>query len=802
MNNPKYIIKNAFPAAKWQDATPLGNGRVGALVYGSVYDERILLNHESLYFGATDLPMPDVSGDLPVLRRLLDDGKYSEAETFYKRKLRKLGYKCKNGDYMPAFDIRMITDVNDAFTDYSRELDMFSGVATIGWRCGDVDFKREIFVDYDSGNVVLDITASKPALDFCVRIEKHDLNDAVDRNGRKLTKKEMPSYEFYCGESSLIGRLTNDNGKKHVAVITLESDGEVKLVKSVSRNKLYGMQGAATFDENFFSVKKASRATLVCNLYESGETEEIRAGLVRDMKDFDYAAVRKNHVGKFSAAFSSCVLSLTGETTAQTTDELTDEPTEMQRVKSYNGDVTLLQIEKQALFGRYLLISSSANCRYPANLQGIWNGAYRPAWSSTFFNNENIQMCYWQALSGNLAFTMKPFFDYYLSFTDDFRENAKKLYGCRGILLPLFSDNASGKKKNLQPHVLYWTASSAWIADMFFDYYLCTRDKTFLAEKAYPFMKEAALFYEDFMKTDENGYLKSYPSDSPENCADGDFKGAKSVNVCINATMDFAALKALLSDLLEAGKELGFTDEKDETWRDMLERIPPYKINEDGAIAEWIHDDFRDNYAHRHLSHLFPLFPGREITEKDERLFAACRKAIDLRRSLGLKEQTGWSFAHLANLYASAGESEKAEECLKLLIRFCAGENLFTYHNDYLNQGVTLKFLWAKNPPFQIDANMGFTAAVQNMLVESAETELKIFAATPRAWNNIMIGFCLTRCGVKVRLTRRGEKVKTEIIALCDTGFTLSSGLPLKGFSPQKITLEAGETFEKDFIIE
>ena len=751
-----------------------------------MYDERILLNHESLYFGATDLSLPDVSGELPSLRKLLDERKYLEAENFYKRKLRKLGYKSKNGDYLPAFDIRIITNVNGVFTNYSRELDMFSGIATVKWRDGDADFSREIFVDYDSGRIVANLTASKPALDFRVRIERHDLSDAVDRNGRKLAKRQMPSYAFCCGKSSLIGRLTNDNAKEYVAVIAVKSDGEVRLVKNETHDKLYGMQGAANFTDNFFSVKNARSATIVCDLYETTEKIELC-----DAEKYDFAAAKKNHAEKFSAAFSSCELSLT--------DEVCDEPTEIQKIKSYNGDVTAAQIEKQALFGRYLLISSSANCRYPANLQGIWNGAYRPAWSSTFFNNENIQMCYWQALSGNIAFTMKPFFDYYLTFMDDFRENAKKLYGCRGILLPLFSDNESGKKKNLQPHVLYWTASSAWIADMFFEYYLCTRDKAFLAEKAYPFMKEAALFYEDFMQTDENEYLKSYPSDSPENCADGDFKGAKAVNVCINATMDFATLKALLTDLLEAEKELGVTDEKDEVWRDMLKRIPPYRINDDGAMAEWLHDDFKDNYAHRHLSHLFPLFPGREITEKDERLFAACKKAMDLRRISGLKEQTGWSFAHLANLYASAGEGEKAEECLKLLIRFCVGENLFTYHNDYLNQGVTLKFLWAGNAPFQIDANMGFTAAVQNMLVKSTETELKIFAAAPRAWKNIRIGYCLTRCGVKVRLTRRKGEVKVEITALCDTSFTLSSGLPLKGFQPLEISLKAGESFEKDF---
>ena len=183
----------------------------------------------------------------------------------------------------------------------------------------------------------------------------------------------------------------------------------------------------------------------------------------------------------------------------------------------------------------------------------------------------------------------------------------------------------------------------------------------------------------------ENGYLKSYPSDSPENCASGDFAGENKTNVCINATMDFALLKQLLNNLIDAEQVLNVSDEKDGLWKEMLAKIPPYIINKDGAIAEWMDVRFRDNYAHRHLSHLYPVFPGREITEDNKQLFNSCKKALVLRSVLGLKEQTGWSLAHLANVYAVTGESKRAVQCLKLILRFCTGNNLFTYHNDNLS---------------------------------------------------------------------------------------------------------------------
>ena len=460
-------------------------------------------------------------------------------------------------------------------------------------------------------------------------------------------------------------------------------------------------------------------------------------------------------------------------------------------VKSYSGTVDTRLIEHMADFGRYLLISSSINCNCPANLQGIWNGEYSPAWCSTYFNNENIQMAYWQACQGGLSEALLPLFNLYEKYLDDYRENARNLFGCRGLLLPLFMDNTNGKKDNLQPHVLYWTGSSAWISAIYYDYYLFTGDSDFLVNRAYPFMKECAQFYEDFLVYDENGKLKSYPADSPENRPNGDFIGGGVNNVSINPTMDFALVKELFSNLVKTCKQFNLDPEKAELWSKMLHAIPEYEINEDGAMKEWLHPDFKDNYHHRHQSHIYPLFPGLEIDEESEELFEAMRVAVEKRLVIGLKEQTGWSLAHMANIYARLNDGERAKDCLDLLLRFCTGANLYTYHNDWRNMGVTLKFIHGDKPPFQIDANMGFASAVYEMLAYSTESKLKLAPAIPKSWKKGKVTGLNTRCGVLVDMEWRNEGVRATVTALRNTTFKLK----IYNEAYTEIQLKQGESY-------
>ena len=394
-------------------------------------------------------------------------------------------------------------------------------------------------------------------------------------------------------------------------------------------------------------------------------------------------------------------------------------------------------------------------------------------------------MAYWQAYTGGLSDCVMPLFDLYDKFKHHYRENASKLFGCRGILLPLFMDNRSGRKDNLQPHVLYWTGSSAWISAIYYDYYRYTLDEKFLLERAYPFMKESALFYEDFMVYDENGKLKSYPSDSPENRPNGNYEGAGEISCSINSVMDFSLLKELLTNLLSVVDKLGLEEKSADTWRKMLNSIPEYEINEDGAMKEWLHPDFKDNYQHRHQSHIYALFPGFEINEQDnKRIYEAMKVAVEKRLCIGLKDQSGWSLAHMANIFARLGNGKKAKECLDLLVRFCTGQNLYTYHNDWRNMGVTLKYMHAGHAPFQIDANMGFTAAVYEMLMYSDETKIKLLPALPNEWANGEITNLKVRGGISVSIKwDEGSAVATiyserdcEINVCAPVGYNLEGG--------------------------
>jgi len=754
-------IINAYPAECWNDTTPLGNGTLGASVYGCVYDERILINHEALYNWVCDKGYPDISYALKEVRELMDAGKYKEANTYYTDIISKTGFRSNKGKFFPAFDIHMIFETEAAPENYSRVLDMERGVCTVSYTENGEECTRTVFASQRERAVVINLKKTKP---FSVKIslERHDMADYVDN--------------FYCDEFKSYARdgyvysESKTGGGLHFAgvVKVKETDGNIVSGGSDTTSKV-GMSGEATL-KDYVKIENATDVTLVFNMDKSPLPFEEMAGMVDACtKDFD--TMLKEQAKDFSALFNKTRLSLA---------DCENVSNEQLFLDSYGGKVDSRFIEKMADFGRYLLISSSVGCEFPANLQGLWNGAYSPAWACTFFNNENIQMAYWQAYAGNLSEAALPLFNLYEKFFDDYRENAKNLFGCRGILLPLFMDNSNGKKENTQPHVLYWTGSSAWISAIYYDYYLYTGDAKFLRERAYPFMKEAALFYENFMVYDQNGKLKSYPSNSPENYPDGDFEGAKQISVSINSTMDFALLKELLTNLVVSAEKLGIDEDKVVDWKKMLSAIPEYEINEDGAIKEWMHPDFKDNYHHRHQSHIYPLFPGFEVNEENNpELFEAMRVAVNKRLVIGLKSQTGWSLAHMANIFARLGDGAKAKECLDLLIRFCTGANLYTYHNDWRNMGVTLKYMHAGHAPYQVDANMGFVSAVYEMLLYSDGDKIKLLPALPKELRRGQIEHIQARGGFDVSINWNENQVSVKIKSLL--GKTVNIGL--KGYT-------------------
>jgi alpha-L-fucosidase 2 len=321
------------------------------------------------------------------------------------------------------------------------------------------------------------------------------------------------------------------------------------------------------------------------------------------------------------------------------------------------------------------------------------------------------------------------------------------------------------------PHVIHWTDAAGWLATFYYDYYLFTGDQDFLKNRAVPFMKEVALFYEDYMVKDENGKNMFFPGQSPENQPVDN-----PVKVQINPTMAVAIAKEVFGNLVQACELLDMEAEGVKRWKQCLANMPAYKINEDGALCEWLHPDFKDNYEHRHQSHIYPLFPGQEITqESDPKLYEACKVAIEKRLTIGLKSQTGWSLAHMANVYARLGDGERAMEALNILARCCLGQNLFTYHNDWRHMGATLTTTWGRTSPFQMDANFGIAAAVTEMLCGSNADMLRVLPALPIDWSTGEFHGMLTRVGVRTsaQWDMTKKEIKLSLVAERDTAFDI-----------------------------
>ncbi|MEP2776453.1 MAG: glycoside hydrolase family 95 protein [Luteolibacter sp.] len=747
------------PAEGWREALPSGNGKIGALVYGSISSERVLFNHNELWYGGKIPVLPDLSAELPVVRGLLDEGKYLEANGHYPSKMKAAGFDGKNAVYHPAFDMLVSTETELMFEDYSRTLDFESGEAKVKWRDGDTHFTRSLFVSIPDDVSVMSIRADKAgSVSGAVTLDIHDLMDALAQNGS--TMDPGFTYQTTASDGFVEFRADGSDGGEFGGVVRVYVDG-----------------GESALEGESISFSSADEVTLVVGFYANEPGDVAVPRLKKQLGELggDYDALLTKHDALHRERFNSMGLTLN-------TGGKRDTPNEVLLLEAYQGKPSNELLEKLFDYGRYLLISSSRAGGYPANLQGIWNGDYAPPWSSLYGNNENLQMSYWQGLPGNLEESMMAFYDYFDAHLDEFRTNAKQLYGCRGIFIPPFMSPDSGIMRHTAPHVVYWTDAAGWLATFYNDYYLFTGDREFLEKRAIPFMEEVALFYEDFIVKDAEGKNMFYPSQSPENepadkvVIDPKTGRKTHIKVQINSTITVAIAKEVLTNLIRSCELLDIKPDDVARWKALLADMPEYEINEDGALKEWLHPDFKDNYEHRHQSHIYPLFPGFEIREETEpELYKAARVAIEKRLRIGLKSQTGWSLAHMANVWARLGESEKAMETLGILARVSVGKNFFTYHNDWRKMGVTMDFGWGRTAPFQMDANFGIPAAIIEMLCGSEADMLRLFPALPEEWAQGEFHDMLTRAGVRIsaKWDMAAKKIELDLVAERDTEFDI-----------------------------
>jgi len=755
------ILISKYPASwhndMWREATPLGNGEVGGLVYGGIWKEIIMLSHAKLWHAGKTPKMPDVSDSLPTIRKYLTDNDPISAERVMADAMASKGYFPVNSYPLPVCDICVTMNKQKPFKKYRRKLDMETGEVTVSWNEDDSTYNRKLFISRENDLICYEITVcGEDEMDVDICLSLHDTetlgNLNIPTNIQAVAKKNIIKYA-----------ATKDNNSDFGSVAWIDTDGDITVCK------------------NFLNVKNAKNVTLFAKVFIESNRKEQWEKIEREFENnkFVYEDCLQKHIKIHSTLFNATQFNLFGTQYEKANEELL--------LEAYEGESSSELLSKLWSFGRYLLISASKEGGYPCQLYGLWCGDYQPMWAINMLN-ENLQMIYWQALTGNMPKLLMAVFDYVESKIDDYRENARKLYGCRGINIPAFSTPESGLHKCIYPHLLHWTVGAGWICQHYYDYYQFTDDKEFLKNRAMPFMYETILFFEDFLTIDKNEFYISSPSNSPENIPKNLLKFRNDKYWCevtVNATMDFAIIKELLTNLIEGAKITGRYYDNIEKWEKMLLRIPKYQINKDGTIREWMHDFYEDNYEHRHLSHIYPVFPGIEITKgSDKDLYNAFFTAVRKRLLVGLKNQTGWSLAHMANVYARMGDGELSIKCLDLLAQTNILNNFFTVCNDWRRMGIAVCDDLRK-APVQLDAIMGLSAAVQEMLLFSVKDKIYILPALPKRWNKGEVKGLLARGNISVDILWDMDKKQIRVFLIACN-------------EDKKITV----VFPKDYVVE
>ena len=709
------------PATKWTEALPLGNGRIGAMVFGGTEDERIQINESTLWGGGPhDYTNPDAFEHLNEIRQLIFAGKLDEAEKLSENLMGKPKLLMP---YQPFCDVRLHFSGHSAATDYRRELFLDDAIAETTYRVGSTNFRRDVFVSYPDQVLVVRITASQPGqLTFSVvmdsaqdgtRVET-SANDTLQLTGQ-IQPRQNPPFSWTGS--------WDQPGMRFAALLKILPEG----------GSIRSTEGRLEISAANSVTILFSNATSFKNYHDIGGDPlgTARAYMDRAVVE-SYDSLRTRHVNDFSALFSRVQLHLGEDVSTESTD---------QRIKDFSttNDPSLLALYFE--FGRYLLISCSRPGGQPANLQGIWNEDLRPAWSSKMTTNINLEMNYWQADAGDLWETEEPLWRLIRDLRVTGAETARVEYRSTGWVLHHNTDLWRATTPVDGPWGI-WPMGEVWLANQMFDHYQFSGDREFLSKEAYPAMKEAADFVLGFLieapaGTPFAGDLVTNPSISPENRY---LLGGKPHSLTYGATMDLELIRELLENCRRASKELG----RDRDFRAKLERtekrLPPLQIAKQGQLQEWIVDYPETEPQHRHVSHLWALYPGHDISLGSTPEFAAAaQKSLELRGDGG----TGWSTVWRAALWARLQNPEHAYNNLKILITTLTLPNMFDLC-----------------PPFQIDGNLGGPAAITEMLVQSTPEEITLLPALPAQWPNGSFTGVRVRGGGKLDITWENGRLK------------------------------------------
>jgi len=758
-------------AKTWEECFPLGNGRMGMMPDGGIDSLKVVLNESSLWSGSKqNADNPLALSSLGRIRELLFSGRNDEAQELMYESFVCAGegtshgnaYNGQYGCYQLFANLVIKQNTGDGgTTDYRRELCLDKAISTESFLRNGVEYKRTYFVSYSDDVCVIRLTANKKkSISFNLSLNRYD-------SRTPLSPRWSPTITIENNDLCFKGVLPSGTETAEEAFKGMEYGAKIHIIPN--GGQLYSPDGQSLELEN--ADEAVILVSMATDYYGKDVNTQIEQG-IESLSQKKYSKLKKDHSSSFGELFGRVKLDFghNAERESLPIDERLD------AFESMDNDPSLLALYYQ--FGRYLLISSTRQSCLPPNLQGLWADSIQTPWNGDYHLNINLQMNLWPAESGNLSELHLPLIEFTKSLVPSGSHTAQVFYGSRGWTVHTPSNVWEYTAPGEHPSWGASNTSAAWLCEHLYEHYLFCRDENYLAD-VYPTMKEAALFFVDMLVVNpSNGYLVTAPTNSPENSFR--LPNGKSCSVVAGSTMDNQIVRELFSNVISASEILKIDSDFANTLRNKLSGIKPTTIGPDGRIMEWMEPYEETDFHHRHISHLYGLYPSNQISlDTTPQLALAARKTLEARGDVS----TGWSMGWKINFWARLHDGERCYKLLHTLLHPVTRTD-----TNYSNGGGSYPNMFCAHPPFQIDGNFGGCAGIAEMLVQSHDGHIELIPALPQALKDGSFEGLCVRGGAEISAKWSDGKLDRVCLKAKHDG-----EFDIKGVTPGKIKLKAGE---------